>query len=70
MLLTIDKLNDYHYLTFHKVKFANDLKNFEKIILNTNYDIYLTHFLFPHPPFAFDVYYDENVNLTKEILEL
>ena len=59
LLLTIDKLNDYHYLTFHKVKFANDLKNFEKIILNTNYDIYLTHFLFPHPPFAFDVYYDE-----------
>tara|TARA_B100000686_G_scaffold348273_1_gene438884 strand:- start:358 stop:1950 length:1593 start_codon:yes stop_codon:yes gene_type:complete len=53
-------INDYHYLTFNKVKFDNDLKNLGQIINNTNYDIYFFHLLFPHRPFTFELKFDEN----------
>ena len=39
--------NDYHYLTFNKVKIKNDLKNLSKIINYTDYDLYFFHLLFP-----------------------
>ena len=45
----------YHFLTFNKVKFKNDLKNLAKYINQSNSDIFLFHFLFPHRPFVFDL---------------
>ncbi len=53
--------NDYHFLTFYKVKFENDLENFSKLINKTDFDIYFAHFIFPHRPFIFDL----NVDLKK-----
>lgn len=47
--------NDYHFLTFYKVKFENDLTNFSKLINKTEFDIYFAHFIFPHRPFVFDL---------------
>jgi hypothetical protein len=71
MLLAVEKLNDYHNLVFNKVKFKNDMDNLKKLILRTNYDIYLSHFLFPHRPFGFDIAKDnKNCVFDKKIIEI
>jgi hypothetical protein len=65
------KLNDYHYLVFNKVKFKNDLNNLNKLISSSDYDIYLTHFLFPHRPFGFDIRNNnKNCNFNKRNVEI
>ena len=60
LLLEKKLINDYHFLVFNKVKFSNDLKNLNKIINNTNYDVYFFHLIFPHKPFIFDINLKEN----------
>jgi len=46
---------NYHYLTFNKAKFQNDLNNLSKIVKFEKAEIFLFHFLFPHRPFFFEI---------------
>ncbi len=46
---------NYHYLTFNKAKFQNDLDNLSKIVKAEKAEIFLFHFMFPHRPFFFEI---------------
>ena len=46
---------NYHYLTFNKAKFQNDLDNLSKIVKSEEAEIFLFHFIFPHRPFFFEI---------------
>ena len=47
--------DNYNLFTFHKVKMQNDVKNFANLIINTDFDIYFLHSIFPHKPFVFSL---------------
>ncbi len=53
ILILLDFNKEYLFIT-EKVFFEKDLKDFEKIISNSDFDTYLAFYMFPHSPFILE----------------
>ena len=51
----LDLTNDYVDFVFGKVYFKNNLKYLNKILTESEHDLYFVHYLFPHGPMALDI---------------
>ena len=62
--------NNYHFLTFNKVKFENDLQRLSGLVKQSDADIFLFHFLFPHRPFVFEIDNENKCIFDKKKLKI
>lgn len=60
--------NDYVDFVFDKVNFENNLKYLSKILLQSEFDLYFFHYLFPHSPMALNINEDNKCVFSKKTL--